>query len=172
MTPRLSTSGEELIASQMMTMGRAFSHFSTMIRGVWRRNQSMAQGRRHSSSEIAALLKKIKRGIARGENVSLVCSQAGISEQTYYRWLAEFGELNAEQISCIQDLEKETVRRQRARLEGQRIGRTPLVLDSLAIRQDRQHGQSIRPIAKGIVFRRPPCSASCGRQPDKAFFAV
>ena len=37
----------------------------------------------------------------------------------------------------------------RARLEGQHIGRTPLVLDTLAIQQDRHQGQSIRQIAKG-----------------------
>jgi DNA invertase Pin-like site-specific DNA recombinase len=37
----------------------------------------------------------------------------------------------------------------RARLEGQRIGRAPLVLDNLAIQQDRQRGQSIRQIARG-----------------------
>lgn len=37
----------------------------------------------------------------------------------------------------------------RARLDGQRIGRTPLVLDSAAIQQDRQRGLSIRQIAKG-----------------------
>jgi DNA invertase Pin-like site-specific DNA recombinase len=37
----------------------------------------------------------------------------------------------------------------RARLEGQQIGRQPLVLDSAAIQQDRRHGQSIRKIAKG-----------------------
>jgi DNA invertase Pin-like site-specific DNA recombinase len=37
----------------------------------------------------------------------------------------------------------------RARLEGQHIGRQPLVLDSAAIQQDRQRGQSLREIAKG-----------------------
>jgi DNA invertase Pin-like site-specific DNA recombinase len=37
----------------------------------------------------------------------------------------------------------------RSRLEGQRIGRAPLVLDNLAIRQDRQRGLSLRQIAKG-----------------------
>ena len=36
----------------------------------------------------------------------------------------------------------------RARLDGQRIGRVPLVLDTAAIQQDRQRGQSIRQIAK------------------------
>jgi DNA invertase Pin-like site-specific DNA recombinase len=37
----------------------------------------------------------------------------------------------------------------RARLDGQRIGRTPLKLDSAAIQQDRLRGQSIRQIARG-----------------------
>ena len=34
-------------------------------------------------------------------------------------------------------------------IDGQRIGRAPLVLDSVAIQQDRQRGQSLRQIAKG-----------------------
>ena len=37
----------------------------------------------------------------------------------------------------------------RARLEGQQIGRQPLVLDSAAIQSDRRQGQSIRQIARG-----------------------
>ena len=58
-------------------------------------------------------------------------------------------------IGAIAELERslivERVRAgmRRARLEGQRIGRAPLVLDSAAIQQDRQRGQSIRQIAKG-----------------------
>ena len=58
-------------------------------------------------------------------------------------------------IAAIAELERslivERVRAgmRRARLEGQRIGRTPLILDNAAIQQDRQRGQSIRQIAKG-----------------------
>ena len=58
-------------------------------------------------------------------------------------------------IGAIAELERslivERVRAgmRRARLEGQRIGRAPLVLDNLAIQQDRQRGQSIREIARG-----------------------
>jgi DNA invertase Pin-like site-specific DNA recombinase len=37
----------------------------------------------------------------------------------------------------------------RAKLEGQHIGRRPLELDHSAIQYDRQHGQSLRQIAKG-----------------------
>jgi Mor family transcriptional regulator len=36
----------------------------------------------------------------------------------------------------------------RARLEGQHIGRNPLVLDDAAIQQDRQDGKRLRQIAK------------------------
>jgi DNA invertase Pin-like site-specific DNA recombinase len=57
-------------------------------------------------------------------------------------------------IAAIAELERslivERVRAgmRRARLDGQRIGRVPLVLDTAAIQQDRQRGQSIRQIAK------------------------
>jgi DNA invertase Pin-like site-specific DNA recombinase len=58
-------------------------------------------------------------------------------------------------IGAIAELERnliiERVRAgmRRARLEGQHIGRRPLVLDQAAIQHDREHGQSIRQIAKG-----------------------
>ena len=58
-------------------------------------------------------------------------------------------------IGAIAELERslivERVRAgmRRARLDGQHIGRRPLELDNAAIQQDRQHGQSIREIAKG-----------------------
>ena len=58
-------------------------------------------------------------------------------------------------IGAVAELERnliiERVRAgmRRARPEGQHIGRNPLVLDNLAIQRDRQHGQSIRQIAKG-----------------------
>jgi DNA invertase Pin-like site-specific DNA recombinase len=58
-------------------------------------------------------------------------------------------------VGAIAELERnliiERVRAgmRRARLEGQHIGRQPLVVDSATILQDRQRGQSLREIAKG-----------------------
>jgi DNA invertase Pin-like site-specific DNA recombinase len=58
-------------------------------------------------------------------------------------------------IGAVAELERnliiERVRAgmRRARLEGQHIGRNPLVLDNAAIKRDRCQGQSIREIAKG-----------------------
>ena len=58
-------------------------------------------------------------------------------------------------IGAVAELERnliiERVRAgmRRARLEGQHIGREPLTLDNAAIKRDRQHGQSLRQIARG-----------------------
>jgi DNA invertase Pin-like site-specific DNA recombinase len=77
-------------------------------------------------------------------------------------------------IGAVAELERnliiERVRAgmRRARLEGQHIGRNPLVLDNAAIQRDRCQGQSIRQIARGHristatvqrVLRKPPAQA-------------
>jgi DNA invertase Pin-like site-specific DNA recombinase len=77
-------------------------------------------------------------------------------------------------IGAIAELERslivERVRAgmRRARLEGQRIGRAPLVLDNLAIQQDRQRGQSIREIAKGHRISTATVQRVLRKQPAQA----
>jgi DNA invertase Pin-like site-specific DNA recombinase len=86
-------------------------------------------------------------------------------------------------IGAVAELERnliiERVRAgmRRARLEGQHIGRNPLVLDNAAIQRDRQHGQSLRQIAKGHristatvqrVLRMPPAPAQVMEALDKS----
>jgi DNA invertase Pin-like site-specific DNA recombinase len=82
-------------------------------------------------------------------------------------------------IGAIAELERslivERVRAgmRRARLEGQHIGRNPLVLDNAAIQRDRSQGQSLREIAKGHristatvqrVLRKNPTQAARTRR--------
>ena len=77
-------------------------------------------------------------------------------------------------IGAVAELERnliiERVRAgmRRARLEGQQIGRTPLVLDNLAIQQDRQRGQSIREIAKGHRISTATVQRVLRKQPAQA----
>jgi len=77
-------------------------------------------------------------------------------------------------IAAIAELERslivERVRAgmRRARLEGQRIGRTPLVLDNYAIQQDRQRGQSIREIAKEHRISTATVQRVLRKQPAQA----
>ena len=85
-------------------------------------------------------------------------------------------------IGAVAELERnliiERVRAgmRRARLEGQHIGRNPLVLDNAAIQRDRCQGQSIREIAKGHristatvqrVLRKPPAQVQVLEALDK-----
>ena len=77
-------------------------------------------------------------------------------------------------IGAIAELERslivERVRAgmRRARLEGQRIGRAPLVLDDEAIQQDRRQGQSIRQIARGHSVSTATIQRVLRKQPVQA----
>ena len=86
-------------------------------------------------------------------------------------------------IGAVAELERnliiERVRAgmRRARLEGQHIGRNPLVLDNAAIKRDRERGQSLRQIAKchristatvQRVLRMPPAQAQVLEALDKS----
>ena len=77
-------------------------------------------------------------------------------------------------IGAIAELERsliiERVRAgmRRARLEGQRIGRAPLVLDDVAIQQDRRQGQSIRQIARGHSVSTATIQRVLRKQPVQA----
>ena len=68
-------------------------------------------------------------------------------------------------IGAVAELERslivERVRAgmRRARLEGQHIGRNPLVLDRAAIQSDREHGQSFARSPKAIASQRRRCNA-------------
>src|ERR1035441_972215 len=103
------------------------------------------------------------------------CDRLARSVRHFLEVLDELNRLNIEFLSCrenidtggplgraivviigaIAELERnliiERVRAgmRRARLEGQHIGRNPLVLDNLSIQRDRCQGQSIREVAKG-----------------------
>ena len=75
-------------------------------------------------------------------------------------------------IGAIAELERslivERVRAgmRRARLEGQHIGRAPLVLDNVAIQQDRQRARASDRSQEDIAFQRPPSNVFFGRQPE------
>ena len=95
---------------------------------------------------------------ARGEDHTLTLNRLQIEYVSFRENIDTGGPLGRAIviiIGAVAELERnliiERVRAgmRRARLEGQHIGRNPLVLDNVAIQRDRQHGQSIREIAKG-----------------------
>ena len=59
------------------------------------------------------LLRQIEVMTAQGKSVPVACREAGISDQSYYRWRREYGGLDLDQARKMKDLEKENTRLKR-----------------------------------------------------------
>jgi putative transposase len=69
--------------------------------------------KRFSSEQIIAKLRQIEVQLAQGESIALACKDAAISEQSYFRWRKEYGDLQIEQARRLKDLERENARLRR-----------------------------------------------------------
>ena len=67
----------------------------------------MARGKKHSPEQVVNLLRQIEVAVANGKSTSLACKEAGITDQTYYRWRKEFGGLQVDQARRLKELEQE-----------------------------------------------------------------
>lgn len=61
------------------------------------------KGKRHSEEQIIAILKQSAAGMKTAE----ICRQAGISEQTFYRWKSKYGGLEVSDAKKLRRLEEE-----------------------------------------------------------------
>ena len=59
------------------------------------------------------LLRQIEVLISQGKSAPIACREAGISQQSYYRWRKEYGGLELDQARRLKDLEKENARLKR-----------------------------------------------------------
>ncbi len=69
--------------------------------------------KRFSAEQVVTLLRQIEVLIARGKSAPVACREAGISQQSYYRWRKEYGGLEIDQARRMKDLERENVRLKR-----------------------------------------------------------
>ena len=69
--------------------------------------------KRFSAEQIVTLLRQIEVSMAQGKSVPEACRDAGISQQSYYRWRKEYGGLELDQARRLKDLEKENARLKR-----------------------------------------------------------
>jgi transposase-like protein len=69
--------------------------------------------KRFSAEQIVMLLRQIEVSLAQGKSTPVACRDAGISQQSYYRWRKEYGGLGLDQAKRMKDLEKENVRLRR-----------------------------------------------------------
>jgi transposase-like protein len=67
----------------------------------------MARGRKHTPEQIVNVLRQIEVAMANGKTTPAACKEAGIIEQTYYRWRKEYGGLKVDQAKRLKELEQE-----------------------------------------------------------------
>jgi putative transposase len=73
----------------------------------------MPRGRKVSPEQIVVMLRQIEVQLAQGMSLALACKEAGIAEQSYYRWRREYGGLQLEQAKRLKELERENARLRR-----------------------------------------------------------
>ena len=69
--------------------------------------------KRYSAEQIVVLLRQIEVLMSQGKAALVACREAGISQQSYYRWRKEYGGLELDQAKRMKDLERENVRLKR-----------------------------------------------------------
>ena len=69
--------------------------------------------KRFSAEQIVVVLRQIEVLMSQGKAAPIACREAGISQQSYYRWRKEYGGLGLDQAKRMKDLERENVRLKR-----------------------------------------------------------
>jgi transposase-like protein len=64
--------------------------------------------------QIVGKLRQIEVLLSQGKTEPLACKEAGIVDQTFYRWRREYGGLQLEQAKKLKDLQKENAQLRRA----------------------------------------------------------
>ena len=83
--------------------------------------------RKHTPEEIINKLREAEVVVAAGSTVAEASRRIGVSEQTFYRWRAEYGGLRIDQARRLKQLETENGRLKRAVAE--------LTLDNQILRE-------------------------------------
>ena len=67
----------------------------------------------YTAEEIIMKLRKVEILASRGQTIAAAVRNAGISEQTYYRWRSKYGGMNTSDAKRLKELEKENARLKR-----------------------------------------------------------
>jgi transposase-like protein len=74
----------------------------------------MGRKKTHTPEEIVAKLRQVEVLAAQGKAVAEAVRSIGVTEQTFYRWRAEFGGLKLNQVKRLKQLEAENARLRKA----------------------------------------------------------
>ena len=71
-------------------------------------------GKQHKPEEVVAKLRQVEVLLAQGKSAVEAVRTLGVTEQTPYRWRAEYGGLKLDQVRRLKQLEQENGRLRRA----------------------------------------------------------
>ena len=66
--------------------------------------------KKYAVEQIISMLREAEVDLSRGSTAVQVCKKLGITQNTYYRWLREYGGLKIDQAKRLRDLERENDR--------------------------------------------------------------
>jgi len=69
--------------------------------------------KKYKPEQIMTLLRQVEVVVAHGKTTPQACREAGISEQTFYRWRKEYGGLKLDQAKRLKALEQENAKLKR-----------------------------------------------------------
>jgi putative transposase len=67
----------------------------------------------YTTEQIIVKLREIEVLCGQGQSIASAAKQAGITEQTFYRWRKEYGGMNTSEAKRLKELEKENSRLKR-----------------------------------------------------------
>ena len=67
----------------------------------------MGRKRKHSDDQIIHKLREAEIALSQGRTVKDVCRQLEVTEQTYYRWKKQFGDLGTAEVRELRQLREE-----------------------------------------------------------------
>jgi putative transposase len=70
--------------------------------------------KRYTPEQIIGMLREAEVLLSQGKTTGEVCRHLGVSEQSYYRWRREYGDLKVNQAKHLKELEKENARLRKA----------------------------------------------------------
>jgi len=70
--------------------------------------------RKYTAEQIIGKRREAEVLLAQGRTVAQVSRALGVSEQSYYRWRAEYGGLKVDQAKRLKEVERETARLRKA----------------------------------------------------------
>src|SRR5271169_6648697 len=105
--------------------------------------------KKHSAEQIVAILRQIEVELANHKSIGQACKEAGINQQTYYRWRKEYGGLKLEQARRLKELEKEN-------------GRLRRLVTELSLGGWRRHG-----VSQGAMLEGSQDDDQCERRRDQ-----